>query len=912
MVTAALALGAIAGNAVPISIFYGVDVIFGSVATILAAVWFGRLAATVVGLAGGLVTVWLWGHGYALLIGAAEGLVVAHLYSRGWRNIVFADLVFWLAFGVPVILIGYMGLMGHSWDVVALIGLKQPLNGLFNALMAGLIVTGAQLVRDDRARRYMEARELTRVLFLVMLLVTLIAGAAPIIYGGYLSRFQDEQGLAKRLGAHAQDLAMRLTQRAYDASDGWQRLLASERTDGDLGLALLDGEGRVVASAGAIRERADATQTRRAAIEGLTHWSPQGIANPMDRWRDGRYRITLPVTGHERVARVAVEAPAAPLVRRIKTASAQRFGVLAAWFALALLITYVLSRELLRPISRLLSIASTTTNGVVITGADGGTEWVNDAFTRYAGYSLEEMTGRKPGHVLQGADTDPDTVKRIRESLAVGDGFRETLLNYAKDGTPYWIDITCSPLRDDNGSTNGFIAIQTDLTELKRVESQLRHERQRLSDILWGTRAGTWEWNVVTGERRFNERWAEIIGYRLAELEPTSIDTWLNATHPDDLARSNEALDRYFRGETPAYECEVRMRHRDGHWVWVLDRGRLVSRTDAGEPLWMYGTHLDITGRREAQDQADEIRARLQKLMAKVPGFVYQYQQWPDGTYCFPYASDGVRSTYGLEPETVQSSPSSLFERIHEEDYPRILEGIEASFSRLSTWHDAYRIVLPSGRITWLEGQAEPEAMPDGSVLWHGYMRDVTELHAYQEQLEAIAHYDSLTGLANRSLLADRMRKAMATASRHGTFITVVYLDLDGFKPINDTYGHETGDELLKAIAERLKQGLRATDTAARIGGDEFVVVLTDMASRLDAERTVDRILATIADPVAVSDVTVGVGASAGVTFYPQGDELEPEQLLRQADQAMYSAKRAGKQGYRLFSHTSGGGDLPQ
>jgi len=129
------------------------------------------------------------------------------------------------------------------------------------------------------------------------------------------------------------------------------------------------------------------------------------------------------------------------------------------------------------------------------------------------------------------------------------------------------------------------------------AEEALYEERKRLVNILWGTGAGAWEWNVQTGETRFNDRWAEIIGYSLEEIAPVSIQTWERFSHPDDLARSNAALERCFSGETDYYECDCRMQHKDGHWVWVLDRGKVVSWTADGKPLWMAGTHLDITDR---------------------------------------------------------------------------------------------------------------------------------------------------------------------------------------------------------------------------------------------------------------------------------------------------------------------------
>lgn len=148
-----------------------------------------------------------------------------------------------------------------------------------------------------------------------------------------------------------------------------------------------------------------------------------------------------------------------------------------------------------------------------------------------------------------------------------------------------------------------------DFSDLKRVEGELAEERRRLQEIIWGTNVGTWEWNVPTGETVFNERWAEMLGYRLAELEPVDIATWEALTHPDDLPLAKAALERVFAREEETYEVEFRMRHRDGHWVWVLDRGKVVAWDEGGAPLRMSGTHSDVSKRRTAELRITRIAA---------------------------------------------------------------------------------------------------------------------------------------------------------------------------------------------------------------------------------------------------------------------------------------------------------------
>jgi diguanylate cyclase (GGDEF)-like protein/PAS domain S-box-containing protein len=177
---------------------------------------------------------------------------------------------------------------------------------------------------------------------------------------------------------------------------------------------------------------------------------------------------------------------------------------------------------------------------------------------------------------------------------------------------------------------------------------------------------------------------------------------------------------------------------------------------------------------------------------------------------------------------------------------------------------------------------------------------DITQMKEHQNQLEHIAHYDVLTNLPNRVLLADRLSQAMLHCSRQNQSLAVVFLDLDGFKIVNDAYGHDVGDQLLIALSLRMKEALREGDTLARFGGDEFVAVLADLTTVEDCEPILKRFLLAASEPVTVDDVVLKVSASIGVTFYPQ-DNVDTDQLMRHADQAMYVAKELGKNRYHLF-----------
>ena len=276
-------------------------------------------------------------------------------------------------------------------------------------------------------------------------------------------------------------------------------------------------------------------------------------------------------------------------------------------------------RESQRELARLSQVVSQTTNGVIITDADGCVEWINEGMTRISGYSLEDLRGRRPGAVLQGEASDPAVVAQMSEALRRGEPFNVDIVNYARDGQPYWMNINCNPMRDDNGVLQGFMAVQSDISRAKLDAERIMASKQRLRAVIESMNVGTWEWNVQSGDVVYNERWAQIMGRTLEEISPTSINTWLQHVHPDDIPATDKEMQRHFAGETQFFDSRCRMRHRDGHWVWVHERGRVVSWTDNGEPLLMYGTHADITEQRNAEIALLESEARLRGLFEFSP-----------------------------------------------------------------------------------------------------------------------------------------------------------------------------------------------------------------------------------------------------------------------------------------------------
>ncbi|WP_331350586.1 PAS domain-containing protein [Cellvibrio sp. UBA7671] len=266
------------------------------------------------------------------------------------------------------------------------------------------------------------------------------------------------------------------------------------------------------------------------------------------------------------------------------------------------------------------------------------------------------------------------------------------------------------------------------LLRFRESNMALERERENLDLVIQGTNIGTWQWNVQTGETIFNERWAEIVGYTLAELIPVSIDTWLDLAHPEDLKKSGELIEQHLRGELEFYDCKCRMRHKDGYWVWVHDRGRVSRRDDNGNPLWMSGTHADISELQSSQQQLRNSEERLQSMLSNFPGAAYRCENDPDWTMLYLSAAVKQLTGYSATEFTRSDSPRSFTELTHPDDVPWIAERVGAALSAKEPFELLFRLRHADGHWLWVQELGRGIYDESGHLKYiDGFIWDVTQ-----------------------------------------------------------------------------------------------------------------------------------------------------------------------------------------
>lgn len=424
-------------------------------------------------------------------------------------------------------------------------------------------------------------------------------------------------------------------------------------------------------------------------------------------------------------------------------------------------------------------------------------------------------------------------------------------------------------------------------------ELLIREERQRLSML--AAHQGFFDLDIKSGRTIVNDEYANMLGYDPATFKETN-NTWLERLHPDDREATEKIFRAYIAGESSEYRGEYRQACADGSWKWILSVGNIVERDARGMPVRMLGMHTDIDYLKQTEECLRLLATVFESsgesiMVCDVSGNIVDVNR-----------SFTKVTGYSAE-EVIGKNPRLLSSGRHDDAFYRQMRQTlnEKGYWQGEIWNRRKN------------GELFPELLGISTAcdaqgrLTHyiGVFSDISERKATEAKIEYLAHHDPLTHLPNRVLLRDRFEQAVAYAARNNSMLALLFLDLDHFKQINDTMGHDMGDRLLQGIADRLLKCLREVDIICRQGGDEFIIVLTDLKDSDTVEQTTQKILLQLNEPFDIGGVQMTTSFSIGISLYPN-DSANFDGLFNKADTAMYAAKKHGRNTFHFFSNSMG------
>jgi len=548
--------------------------------------------------------------------------------------------------------------------------------------------------------------------------------------------------------------------------------------------------------------------------------------------------------------------------------------------------------ELRKSEARYRTVLDTAFDAIVTITPDGVVSWFNRGAERIFGYRAEEVIGQ-PVTVIMPERYRELCVAGLHRYLQTGEarvvGGTTELVGLRKDGSEFPIEMSLGETHEDGERL--FTGVIRDVTERKRTESALRESEQRFRGSF--ERAATGMALVGTDGRflRVNRSLCEILGYTERELLGK---TFQEITHPDDLEVDLEHLRRLLVRVVRTYQTEKRHLHKDGHVVWTLLSVSVVH-DEEDEPLYFICQIQDVSERKKAEKVIIEREERFRSLVQYSSDIITILDT--EGTV--HYVSPAVERVTGYRPE--EQVGTNAFGSVHPDDREQALNTFAEILKRPGL-HPPLEFRVPHKDSSWRYLEHVVTNLVDDPAVRGVVINswDVTERKALEEQLSYQAFHDRLTGLPNRALFMDRLEHALTRANRRGSKVTLLFIDLDNFKVINDSLGHKVGDQLLMAVAERMKAHLRPEDTAARLGGDEFTILVEDISSVGEAVQIAEQIAEILQPPFALDEQEVFATVSTGIALNSTAQE-QPADLLRHADLAMYWAKHRGKARHEVF-----------
>ncbi len=545
--------------------------------------------------------------------------------------------------------------------------------------------------------------------------------------------------------------------------------------------------------------------------------------------------------------------------------------------------------------------------GLALIGLDGRLIYANDAFGEMLNYNSEECLALDAADLIH-PDDEAATLLRIgRLQRGEMEEFSGECRLSLKDGSPIWTLVSASMLRSDNTGKPLYVILQiTSIERQKHAEAALAYSETRLNSALEAGGQGVWDHDIRTDDMFYSDTWRTMRGYQPGEYVDPAQNEWMKRIHPEDLPRIRAVVDKQDRGEEGFETLEYRERHQDGHWIWILSRGKPVEWDEFGERVRTIGTDTDITRLKHIEAQLAEEKQRLKVTLEAIGDGVISTD-----------ASERIIFMNPVAEQMTGWSAGGAIGHLLDEVFSTICEGsskaptspvaICLSEGHVSTLEADLALVSRDGARRDIRSTASPVRSPNGDIIGAVLVfQDITQSRTLQKELAHSATHDALTGLPNRVAFGRALSAITDQAAVERREHALCFIDLDRFKAVNDGSGHAAGDALLQAVATVIRNCCRAGDFAARIGGDEFVVLLADCKTA-NAEAVARKIVEAIAAlDFSWLGTPYSVGCSIGLTAVT-GAQHDFAVLLAEADAACYAAKAAGRNGIQVFGVSRGG-----
>ena len=413
-------------------------------------------------------------------------------------------------------------------------------------------------------------------------------------------------------------------------------------------------------------------------------------------------------------------------------------------------------------------------------------------------------------------------------------------------------------------------------------------DKEILEAIINATNIGIWVWNIETGDVVVNKRYARVIGYRLDELTPFSLDAWKEFVHELDRKKVKRYLQEQIEGKSQYYDCELRIRNKDESWIWVHNRGKTIKWDKNGKPIMMMGLIFDITERKNNEMEKLKLTTAIEQASVTVI-MTDKYGSIQYGNPAFEKISGfSLEEAIGKNPRILKSglTPDTVFKDL----WKNITEG--------KAWEGELINKRKDGTLYYEEARITPIIDSEGNIVnFLAIKQDISQRKYLEEKLKQTSRRDSLTNIYNRRYVFDKLNEIVKLNKIDRQMFSLAIIDIDFFKKVNDTYGHQAGDYILKEFAEILTQSIRTDDILGRYGGEEFVLLLKDTNKQSSAQ-IIGRILQRIRETsFNFENNEIKITFSCGISELAEieRDILTVERLVNEADRRLYKAKDTGR-----------------